>query len=79
MQANVKSVEADKSIFSRESFFSCQREFSEYLLGEVKNYLSFYHSTVDFDEVVGFFSRFGGSNTFTWQQFQFAFTQSKAV
>ncbi len=34
MQNYVENEETDKSIFSRESFFGCQREFSEYLLGE---------------------------------------------
>ena len=55
MQEYVLKEEVDKDVFSRESFFARQRDFSEYLLGEVKDYLSFYYSTVDFDEVVGFF------------------------
>lgn len=77
MQANVIKDEADKTVFSRESFFASQRDFSECLLGEVKDYLSFYHSTTDFDEVVGFFSRFGGNNTFSWRQFELEFEKNK--
>lgn len=77
MQEYVKDHEEDKAIFSRESFFSCQRDFSDYLLGEVRDYLKFYHSTVDFEEVVGFFAQFGGENQFSWNQFQFAFNQYK--
>ena len=77
MQKHVENEEPDKSIFSREGFFACQREFSEYLLGEVKDYLSFYHSTVDFDEVVGFFAQFGGDNTFSWDEFKTAFVNHR--
>ena len=77
MQDSVKRNEVDKSVFSKESFFDCQRNFSEYLLGEVKDYLSFYYSNVDFDEIAGFFSEFGGNNTFSWRQFQNAFERRK--
>jgi hypothetical protein len=62
-----------RQVFSREAFFRCQKEFSDYLLGEVKDYLSFYHSTVDFDEVVGFFSELDGNNIFSWEKFKSAF------
>ena len=71
--------EEDKSIFSRESFFKTQREFSEYLLGEVKDYLGFYHSAVDFNLVVGFFSEFGGKNNFSWTEFKNAFHRYSLV
>lgn len=43
----------------------------------MKDYLSFYHSTVDFDEVVGFFAQFGGDNTFSWDQFRRAYQAHK--
>jgi hypothetical protein len=77
MQAYVENEEVEKGIFSRESFFACQRDFSEYLLGEVKDYLGFYYSTVDFDEIVGFFANFGGDNTFSWAEFIRAFEISR--
>lgn len=77
MQEYVTAHEEDKAIFSRESFFACQRDFSEYLLGEVRDYLKFYHSTVDFEEVVGFFAQFGGENQFSWNQFESAFVRYK--
>jgi hypothetical protein len=73
MQEYVKKEEENKDSFTRESFFNCQRQFSDYLLGEVKDYLSFYHSTAEFDELVGFFSEFEGNNQVTWRQFQDAF------
>lgn len=79
MQQYVEQHEADKNIFSRESFFACQRDFSDYLLGEVRDYLKFYHSTVDFEEVVGFFAQFGGKNKFSWDEFQNAFFSYREV
>ncbi|MCV9941212.1 hypothetical protein OIU35_33125 [Boseaceae bacterium BT-24-1] len=75
MQAHVIKHQDNKDFFSRDSFDKCQREFSDYLLGEVKDYLSFYHSTVDFDEVIGFFSQLGGNNRFSWDQFKGAFSR----
>jgi hypothetical protein len=78
MQDYVTREEENKKVFSRESFFGRQRDFSEYLLGEVKDYLGFYHSTVAFDEVVGFFGEFGGENVFSWQQLRNAFERNKA-
>lgn len=77
MQSHVSNEAAEKSTFSEISFKDSQREFSDYLLGEVKDYLSFYYSTVDFDEVVGFFSRFGGSSFFTWDKFESEFSNFK--
>lgn len=73
MQAYVKDRSTRKATFSKKSFYICQIDFSNYLLGEVKDYFSFYHSTVDFDEVVGFFSGFGGNSAFTYEEFQGAF------
>jgi hypothetical protein len=77
MQEYVKNYESDTSRFSRESFFKCQQEFSDYLLGEVKDYLRFYYSSIDFDEVIGFFSEFEGQSQFTWTTFKIAFERLK--
>ncbi|RSV39462.1 funZ protein [Sphingomonas sp. ABOLE] len=64
---------ADKSHFTEKAFHRCEKDFSEYLLGEVKDYLSFYYGNVDFDQIVGFFSMFEGRNNFSWDQFCAAF------
>jgi hypothetical protein len=73
MQDYVVQAENDKALFSRESFFKAQREYSDYLLGEVKDYLSFYYSTVDFDYLVGFFAQLEGRSDFTWDYFSRAY------
>ena len=75
MQEYVKEALADKSHFTEVAFHKVERDFSEYLLGEVKDYLSFYYGNVDFDQIVGFFSMFGGKNSFGWSEFQNAFTE----
>ena len=79
MQSYVNTEQLNKEVFSKDAFESCQREFSEYLLGEVKDYLGFYYSTVDFDEIVGFFSHLRGVNRFSWAQFQGAFSRHKQL
>ena len=73
MAEHVKQHDTDKSHFTDGTFHRCEREFSEYLLGEVKDYLSFYYGTVDFDQIVGFFSMLNGKNNFTWDEFCSAF------
>lgn len=64
---------SDKTHFTEKVFHRCEKDFSEYLLGEVKDYLSFYYGNVDFDQIVGFFSMFEGKNNFSWDQFCAAF------
>ena len=73
MQNYVARAEPEKSKFSRDSFFRTQKEYSDYLLGEVKDYLSFYYSTVGFDDVVSFFAHLNGTSDFTWDAFKIAF------
>lgn len=73
MQEYVTRTEPAKEVFTRDSFYKIQREYSDYLLGEVKDYLSFYYSTVDFDEIVNFFAYLNGDSDFSWEQFKFAF------
>jgi hypothetical protein len=61
--------------FTDKDFEKCQQEYSVYLLGEVKNHLSFYHSGADFDELTGFFRFLNGKTRFSWRDFQDAFHQ----
>ena len=77
MQKYVRENESNTNSFSRESFFSSQSEFSDYLLGEVKDYIKFYHSTSSFEELVGFFASFGGRNSFSWDDFKAAHNSYK--
>lgn len=73
MQEYIKKSEDEKFVFSRESFYKSQAIFSDYLLGEVKDYLNFYHSTSNFDDLVGFFSEWGGNKEISWDNFKTAF------
>lgn len=61
--------------FTENDFEKCQQDYSEYLLGEVKDHLSFYHSEADFDELTGFFRFLKGKSRFSWRDFQDAFRE----
>lgn len=54
------------------------REFSDYLLGEVRNYAAFYMTQEDFGRYIKFFQYLHGKNRFTWLEFQDAFTRFKS-
>src|SRR5690606_9398224 len=45
MQEWVVHHQDNKSSFTEKSFHRCERDFSDYLLGEVRDYLSFYYSS----------------------------------
>lgn len=77
MSEYIKQHQLDASHFTESTFHRCERDFSEYLLGEVKDYLSFYYGTVDFDQIVGFFSMLNGRNNFSWEEFCLAFEKYK--
>lgn len=77
MSDYIRQHQTDKSCFSETSFHKCERDFSEYLLGEVKDYLSFYYGRVDFDQIVGFFAMLEGKNNFSWAEFCMAFDSYK--
>lgn len=73
MQEYAEQNQTDEMQFSEKSFHRCEREFSDYLLGEVRDYLSFYYNSFDFDQIVGFFSMLEGKNNFSWDDFSKAF------
>lgn len=77
MAEYVRQHQVDKNKFNEGVFHRCERDFSEYLLGEVKDYLSFYYGVVDFDQIVGFFSMFEGRNNFSWSDYCKAFEKYK--
>jgi hypothetical protein len=56
-------------IFSR----SFSRDFSNYLLSEVKNYFNFYMSNEDYSEYINFFQFLDGSSTFDYEEYKEAF------
>lgn len=61
--------------FTNADFISCQSAYSDYLLGEVKDHLAFYHSEADFDELIGFFKFLNGNKRFDWKHFCSAYEQ----
>lgn len=73
MQDYIVKSAPHKGYFDESVFHKVEGDFSEYLLGEVKDYLGFYYGNVDFDQIVGFFSMFGGKNSFSWEEFTSAF------
>ena len=68
MQSYVKNK--NFRAFDRETFISCQQEYSTYLLGEVRDEIEFYFSDFDFDEIIGFFGMFRGRSRFNWGEFK---------
>ena len=75
LQEYVKEHRPDANHFLETDFERCQQEYSDYLWGEVKNYLSFYHSEADFDELTGFFRFMKGKSRFSWRDFVDAYKQ----
>jgi hypothetical protein len=69
MQNYTRLHESNKMTFSERNFHACEAEFSDYLLGEVRDQLRFYFSGLDFDELTGFFRYMGGRSSFTWKVF----------
>lgn len=53
------------------------REFSDYLLGEVRNYASFYMTPIDFSIYIKFFQYMNGKRTFSMTDFEAAFDNFK--
>lgn len=70
---------SDKSEFPKRPFndSNITREFSDYLLGEVKNYASFYMRHSDFGIYLKFFQYLNGKSKFTMQDFINAFEKFK--
>ncbi len=52
-----------------------QREYSEYLLGEIKDHLSFYYDANDYETFLKFFEFLSGSDKFTYAEFQTAYSK----
>jgi len=62
-------------IFSEEDFLHTdfRRKYAEYLLGEVKDYLSFYHSDQDYELFLKFFEYLEGKIKFSYDEFMEAY------
>lgn len=66
-----KDIDDGSDFFSSKSvsgdFF--RREMSDYMLGEVKNYMNFYISNKDYAEYIKFFDFINGKTTFSWFEY----------
>ena len=63
-------------VFSEKDFAhpDFRRKLSEYLLGEVKDQISFYHSTSDYELFLKFFEYLNGSYEFSYETYLFAYS-----
>lgn len=76
----IRNGHGSNSIFSKDlpSSPAFTREFSDYLLGEVRNYAAFYMTQEDFGRYIKFFQYLDGRNRFTMTEFQEAYERFKA-
>lgn len=65
--------------FARGAFESTEfiDNYSEYLLGEVRNYSNYYLTNIDFDIYASFFQHLNGAREFNYADFESAFTSFK--
>lgn len=52
-----------------------RKKYSDYLLGEIKDYLAFYHSDKDYELFLKFFEFLNGKAHFTYDEFMFCYEQ----
>jgi hypothetical protein len=71
----VEKGRPDDQVFSGEDFTDAAftRKYSDYLLGEVKDLMSFYHADEEFQLFVKFFQYLNGRSRFTYEEYLGAF------
>jgi len=76
----IKSGRGSMDAFAADSATShaFSREYSDYLLGEAKNYAAFYMTQDDFYKYVKFFQFLNGKHTFDFATFEAAYVKFKA-
>ncbi len=67
---------ADSDVFSEGDLIqpSFTRKYSDYLLGEVKDHLSFYYQSKDYEIFIKFFQFLNGRSRFTYDEFNNAYS-----
>lgn len=76
LQENIKNEEGRKWPFFNESDFTnteFRNKYSEYLLGEIKDFLAFYHSDKDYELFLKFFEFLNGKTRFNYEEYINAF------
>jgi hypothetical protein len=68
---------SDSSVFSYSDFTNPRfsRKYSDYILGEVKDHISFYFDAADYESMLKFFQYLNGRSIFTYPQYMEAFTK----
>lgn len=79
MQDYAKLHESGEMHFTPVNFKNCQSDYSDYLLGEVRNELDFYYSNAEFKDLTLFFSYLKGRNHFTFIEFTSIYPQYQKV
>jgi len=76
---NIKKGKSNQTQFEKGIYFqpNISKQFSDYMLGEVKNYASFYMSPIDFSNYLKFFQFLNGKSKFTISECQTAFNNFK--
>jgi len=72
LQENFKEQKQDPNrVFSQSDFFHVEfvRKYSEYLLGEVKDQLSFYYTSNDYELFLKFFEYLKGKSKFSYEEY----------
>jgi len=80
LQDNFKEQKQDPNqdpnkVFSQADFFNVEfvRKYSEYLLGEVKDQLSFYYTSNDYELFLKFFEYLRGKSNFSYKEYRTAY------
>jgi hypothetical protein len=75
----IRQKKGEASVFPIDlpSSSAFRREFSDYLLGEVRNYAAFYMTQEDFGRYIKFFQYLDGKQRFTMLEFQEAYDRFK--
>jgi len=78
LQQNLKKEKYRKLPIVDEADFGSsvfRRDYSDYLLGEIKDYLAFYHSDSDYELFLKFFEFLNGKASFNYQDFMISYDQ----
>ncbi len=74
---HTRSNNSNEYVFHEEDFLNSefQEQYSNYLMGEIKDYLSFYYSDSDYEHFRKFFEFLNGKKEFTYDDFIDAFNK----
>ena len=80
LQDNMAEKEIQRDWFLSEEFDDpvFRRQYSTYLLGEVKDHLTFYHSSADYELFLKFFDFLNGKATFSFDEYLSAYDELAA-